>query len=192
MNWSIIFSEINEGLELIVNIISILGIGGIAFVFNKEMGQIYEHRSEALFGYYSRMKILLMSIQRNLGLTINTPLLKGLIEEELNKHQNSYKIDEILLGSLNSDVKDLLNFFKSENWQIPLNKDFSDQIQCLIDNMYAVLDVYSYKKYNNLTEVEEAHKKISDNIKSVIQSIEQEQNKLIPSSPKKRFHFGRK
>lgn len=181
MDWNIIFSGINEGLNLIINFMSIFGIGGIALVFYNEMQQIYEHRSEALFGYYSRMMILLMSIQRNLGIKNNTPLLNGLDAKELIKCQDSYKIDTTLFDSLNSDVKELFNFFKSENWQIPLSAEFSEQIQCLICNMYVVLDVYSYKKYNELDDVVKDHKKISDNIELVIQSIKQEQGKLIDS-----------
>ena len=167
MNWSIIFSDINEGLELIVNLITILGIGGITFVVKKEMGQIYEHRAESLFGYYSRMKIILMSIQRN-----------------LNKYHDSYKIDETLFDSLKSDAEELLNFFKNENWQIPLNIDFAQKIQNLINNTYTILDVYSYTKYSSIEEVSSEHKQIIDNIKELINIIEYEQGKLTPKKGK--------
>lgn len=184
MNWSIIFSDINEGLELIVNLITILGIGGITFVVKKEMGQIYEHRAESLFGYYSRMKIILMSIQRNLGLKNNTPLLKGLDNKVLNKYHDSYKIDETLFDSLKSDAEELLNFFKNENWQIPLNIDFAQKIQNLINNTYTILDVYSYTKYSSIEEVSSEHKQIIDNIKELINIIEYEQGKLTPKKGK--------
>lgn len=191
MNWSIIFSDMNEGLELIVNLITILGIGGITFVVKKEMGQIYEHRAESLFGYYSRMKIILMSIQRNLGLKNNTPLLKGLDNKMLNKYHDSYKVDETLFDSLKSDAEELLYFFKNENWQIPLDTDFAKKIQDLINNTYKILDVYSYTKYSSIEEVSSEHEQIINNIKELIEKIECEQGKLTPKKekPKKGLLF---
>lgn len=194
MKVNIIFAEINDGLSMIINILTILGMGGIAGLYKEEKKRIDEHRSEALFGYYARMKILLTSIQRSLGLENNTPLLNGLSADVLNNKYPSYKIDETLFSELKPKVEELLNFFKSESWQIPLNKDFPDTIQSLIDNMYFILDIYSYKKFNNLQEVEGALNRITKNIESVIKTITDEQGELINPEKKKGLKnlFGKK
>lgn len=180
MDWYTLFLEINTGIELVSNLIVILGIGGITFMTNKALSKIQEQRAETLFGYYSRMIIHLLSIKRNLGGENNTPLLNGLYKKESEEKSDSYCRDEKLFSLLEKNVCDFLDFLKSENWQIPLDKEFEKNFQQLIENMYIILDVYSYKIYNTIGEVTNAHKKITQNITDIISDIKKEQYALLP------------
>lgn len=133
-----IFFEIFSG---IVSICAFFGVGGMIFLTNKNISKILERSPESLFGYYSKLKIYLIEMKTTLGQTDDTPLL-ALLSGSNNK---SIPLDDESVKKLQMVADNTVDFFKNQDWQIPLDFDFED-------NLTNFLREITYLESGNLTK----------------------------------------
>lgn len=172
----------------IVSIVGFLGISGMIFVTNKNISKILEHNPEVLFGYYSKMKVYLLELKVTLGQEDETPLLVTL--SNTSEDYDSVDEDDDSVKKLQGTIDKIIEFFKTQDWQIPLDFDFENKLsQLMIELMYlekgnlcrynsSIDDVKS--KYNELIRIiDDLTKRISKKQMEIDEKVKQSQETMF-------------
>lgn len=111
------FFEILSGIAAVL---AFFGVGGMVFITNKNISKLLERSPELLFGYYSKLKMYLIEMKTTLGQIDDTPLLALLADS----NKKSIPLDDESVKKLQSIADDIIIFFKTQDWQIPLDFGF--------------------------------------------------------------------
>lgn len=155
----------------IISIIGFLGLGNMIFVTNKNISKILEHSTEILFGYYSKMKVYLLELKITLGQEDETPLTATLVDSDISEEDESVK-------KLQETVDKIIDFFKTQDWQIPLDFNFENSLsELMVELMY--LEKGNLCQFNSSIEnVKEKYNKLIKLIDTLIKKITEEQNDI--------------
>ena len=167
----------NLAFSLIASALNFLGLSGVLFVTNKSVSQIVEHNSEIIFGYYSKMKIYLKELKVTLGQETETPLFITLVDRECDEKNIRISKDSKL--RFEKVIDEFISFFKTHDWQIPLDSQFEYQLTTLIEKTL-YLETGNISKFNSSVEdVKEEYCELIELIDLLIDQINMYQKKLI-------------
>lgn len=167
----------------ILSIIEFLGLSGMIFVTNKNISKILEHSPEILFGYYSKMKVYLLELKITLGQENETPLIATLVDSDISEEDESVK-------KLQETVDKIIEFFKTQDWQIPLDFDFENSLsELMVEIMYLEkgnlcqcdsTEESIKTKYNNLIKlIDSLIKKITDEQIDIAKKAKESQETIL-------------
>lgn len=159
-----IFFEIFSGL---VSICAFIGVGGMIFLTNKNISKILERSPELLFGYYSKLKMYLIEMKATLGQTDDTPLLALLSDS----NRKSIPLDDESVKKLQGIADDIVEFFKTQDWQIPLDFDFERNLTNFLCEITYLESGNLTKCYSDEKSVEEKHGEIIGLIDKLVDTI---------------------
>lgn len=161
-------------LTAILSIIAFLGLNGMMFVTNKNISKLMEHSFDVLFGYYSKMKVYLLELKITLGTEDNTPLLATLVDRD----ENSISEDDESVKKLCKVTEKIIDFFKTQDWQIPLDFDFEAKLSNLLTEIMYLEDGNFCICNSDVESVNEQHRKIISLIDELITKITTKQNEI--------------
>lgn len=165
-----VFFEIFSG---IVSICAFLGVGGMIFLTNKNIAKILEHSPESLFGHYSKLKMYLIEMKITLGQVDETPLLALLSDE----NSKSIDLNDESVKKMQNIADDIVAFFKTQDWQIPLDFDFEK-------NLTNLLCEITYLESGNLTKCFSEEKIVNEKYLYIISLIDKLTNTITSNQEK--------
>lgn len=145
----------SESLSIIFTLLNLLGLSGMTFYTNKRISKIIEKSPDILFGHYSKMKIYLLELKVTLGNEMDTPLFATLSKDYL--ENNNIITSTESLTKLEELVGQIINFFKTEEWQIPLDLEFEQ-------NLTELLKEIMYLEKGNLCCYSSNKEEVRDNL----------------------------
>lgn len=175
--------DLFETLTGIFTVISFLGLSGMLFITNKSISKILEQSPEILFGYYSKMKVYLLELKATLGQENETPLLSTLVKRD--ETDDSVLYDDESVKKFQDVIDKIVDFFKSQDWQIPLDFEFEKALSdLLLKIMY--LEEGNICQYNStIEEVKKDYQEMVKLIDCLIKKINDKQNEITTKVQKK-------
>ncbi len=169
--------ELLNMFTIFLSIISFLGLSGMIFVTHKNISKILEQSPEILFGYYSKMKVYLLELKTTLGHETETPLKATLVDSKLSEEDES-------VNKLQDIIDKIIVFFKTQDWQIPLDFDFEETLsKLLVEIMYLEKGNFC-KCFSTEKEMKTKYKEMVCLIDSLIDKIIERQKKIAEKAEK--------
>lgn len=170
---------------MLLSIISFLGLSGMIFVTHKNIAKILEHSPEILFGYYSKMKVYLLELKTTLGQETETPLMATLVDCNLSEEDEPVK-------KLQDIIDKIIVFFKTQDWQIPLDFEFEEALsKLLVEIMYLEKGNFC-KCFSKEDEVKTKYREMVDLIDKLTNKISKKQEKIAEETEKSQETISKK